>query len=362
MDMERTAAVAVPAREAVLRGFFQRQIVFARQIVAELCQIVILVDQRNVESGRTRMAVLAVDAGAERGGSCKRGSFGIVALLRSRFKIGKDLAQLLFAAVAGKDGENAGLVERIGDALRFAQRLFEGGLRRVEQLPAAEGLHDRNADALFLAAAVKIIALGVFAEGKLAPAVVVDGVDAEHQHVDDAHVQHAVCKTRCVRGKTEMAHDTLPLQVLQIAQNAVFLICAQVGFFIQTVDEAEVDVVRLQVFQLPGDGALDFVQLGGPAVFACGVVRAEVDLQEDLPADVLEGFSVGGENACMSACHVKIVDAKVEGGTDGPDDVRFFLRADHGRAHADDADLFAAMGENSVFHMYLRIDRILPIL
>ena len=57
MDMERTAAVAVPAREAVLRGFFQRQIVFARQIVAELCQIVILVDQRNVESGRTRMAV-----------------------------------------------------------------------------------------------------------------------------------------------------------------------------------------------------------------------------------------------------------------------------------------------------------------
>lgn len=78
MDMERTAAVAVPAREAVLRGFFQRQIVFARQIVAELCQIVILVDQRNVESGRTRMAVLAVDAGAERGGSCKRGSFGIV--------------------------------------------------------------------------------------------------------------------------------------------------------------------------------------------------------------------------------------------------------------------------------------------
>ena len=120
MDMERTAAVAVPAREAVLRGFFQRQIVFARQIVAELCQIVILVDQRNVESGRTRMAVLAVDAGTERGGSCKRGSFGIVALLRSRFKIGKNLAQLLLAAVAGKDGENAGLVERIGDALRFA--------------------------------------------------------------------------------------------------------------------------------------------------------------------------------------------------------------------------------------------------
>ena len=103
-DMDRSAAVAVPAREAVLRGFFQRQIVFARQIVAELCQIVILVDQRNVESGRTRMAVLAVDAGAERGGSCKRGSFGLVALLRSRFKIGKDLAQLLFAAVAGKDG------------------------------------------------------------------------------------------------------------------------------------------------------------------------------------------------------------------------------------------------------------------
>ena len=159
-----------------------------------------------------------------------------------------------------------------------------------------------------------------------------------------------------------MAHNTLPLQVLQIAQNAVFLIRAQVGFFIQTVDEAEVDVVRLQVFQLPGDGALDFVQLGGPAVFARGVVRAEVDLQEDLPADVLEGFSVGGENACVSACHVKIVDAEVEGGTDGPDDVRFFLRADHGRAHADDADLFAAMGENSVFHMYLRIDRILPIL
>lgn len=140
MDMERTAAVAVPAREAVLRGFFQRQIVFARQIVAELCQIVILVDQRNVESGRTRMAVLAVDAGAEQwAAAANEAASGIVALLRSRFKIGKDLAQLLFAAVAGKDGENAGLVERIGDALRFAQRLFEGGLRRVEQLPPQKG-------------------------------------------------------------------------------------------------------------------------------------------------------------------------------------------------------------------------------
>ena len=93
---------------------------------------------------------------------------------------------------------------------------MEGGLLFIQQLAAAEGFHDRDANALSLTAAVKIVALGVFAEAEVALAVVVDGIDAEHEHIDELHVKNAVGKQRGMRRKAEMVHNALCLQIGQV--------------------------------------------------------------------------------------------------------------------------------------------------
>lgn len=59
--MEGAAAVAVAALDAVPSSLFESQIVILRHDIAQLAQIIILVDQANIQTGGTGMAVLAVD-------------------------------------------------------------------------------------------------------------------------------------------------------------------------------------------------------------------------------------------------------------------------------------------------------------
>ena len=47
--MEGTAAVAVAAGDAVLRGMLEREIVLLGKTVAELRKVIILVDERDIE-------------------------------------------------------------------------------------------------------------------------------------------------------------------------------------------------------------------------------------------------------------------------------------------------------------------------
>ena len=58
-DVEGKAAVTVAAADAVAGGLFKRQIMLLRQIVAELGQIVILVDECDIQPCGTRVAVAA---------------------------------------------------------------------------------------------------------------------------------------------------------------------------------------------------------------------------------------------------------------------------------------------------------------
>lgn len=76
-----------------------------------------------------------------------------------------------------------------------------------------------------------------------------------------------------------------------------------------------------------------------------------MDLEIHLVADALQRLAVGGKDGGMSAGHVEIVDAAFIGGPNRGDDFLLRLRADNGRAHADDADLFPAMGQNTILHM-----------
>ena len=66
MDAEGTAAVAVAAGDAVLRGMLEREIVLLGKTVAELCKVVVFVDEGNIEPGGAGVAVLTVDTFAER--------------------------------------------------------------------------------------------------------------------------------------------------------------------------------------------------------------------------------------------------------------------------------------------------------
>ena len=86
VDGEGTAAVAVAALQAVGGGLFERQIVLLRQHVAQPGQVVILVDQADIQSCRTGVAVLAVYARALRVLRREGGNDGIVPPLRFQVK------------------------------------------------------------------------------------------------------------------------------------------------------------------------------------------------------------------------------------------------------------------------------------
>ena len=123
------------------------------------------------------------------------------------------------------------------------------------------------------------------------------------------------------------------------------------------MEEAEVDVVRPEVLQLPGDGLLDLVLFRGPAVLAADVVRAEVDLEIDGLPQVRQGLAVGGDDRGVARRQVKVVDAALHGGADGVDDLALRPGADDGGAHADDADLLPSVGQGTILHMLLLFRR-----
>ena len=100
--MEGAAAVAVAALQAVGGGLFERQIVLLRQHVAQPGQVVILVDQADIQSCRTGVAVLAVYARALRVLRREGGNDGIVPLLRFQIKqIAQNAVPLIILQIAG---------------------------------------------------------------------------------------------------------------------------------------------------------------------------------------------------------------------------------------------------------------------
>ena len=72
--MERTAAVAVAAGNTVRSLFLQLLIMIRRHGIADHCQVVVFVDQPNIQTRRTGLAVIAVYADA-----CR--VFGVRALM-----------------------------------------------------------------------------------------------------------------------------------------------------------------------------------------------------------------------------------------------------------------------------------------
>ena len=81
---------------------------------------------------------------------------------------------------------------------------------------------------------------------------------------------------------------------------------------IQTVHEAKVNIICFQLLQLPCDGFFDAVQRRVPAVFAGGIVRAEMQLYIRVLPPSCKGFADAGENSGVTACKIDIVDTAVQ--------------------------------------------------
>ena len=64
IHMEWAAVIAVPALNAAVRLYLQFPVMIYRQRISRPGQIIILIDQPDIQSCRTRGAVIAVHAGA----------------------------------------------------------------------------------------------------------------------------------------------------------------------------------------------------------------------------------------------------------------------------------------------------------
>ena len=88
--MKRAAAVAVPATNAAVRLYREMPIVVGGQRIPGLCQIKILVDQADVQTGRARLAVVAVDTDPLHFPGGHNADSGIVPLFLGGFKKAED--------------------------------------------------------------------------------------------------------------------------------------------------------------------------------------------------------------------------------------------------------------------------------
>ena len=76
-----------------------------------------------------------------------------------------------------------------------------------------------------------------------------------------------------------MMNDALPLQILYVGDGSMSGRLFQVGKLVDAVDKTEVNIIRLQGFQLPVDGTLNLLQVQGPAIGSGVIIRAEMNLK-----------------------------------------------------------------------------------
>ena len=350
IHMEGAAGIAVAASHAVPGLFLQGGVMAPGQRIPGQREVVVFVDEPHVQPGGTGLAVVAVYADPFGFLGCEGPQDRIVLFLRGGCEEAQDAGQILPVPDAGEDSDDAGLVQRILHALIFGQRPVEGRGFRVEQLPAGKRLHHRNRHPFGFAAPVKIEAFVHAADGVIAVAVVISRVDAEHQHIQQAGVQHLLGDFRRVGGKADVPHNAFFLQPADVVQHPVGHHLFQVRLLVDAVQESEIDVIGFQRVQLPGDRTLHVLQLGGPAVLPALVVGAEMNLEIDLLPLPGNRLSEGGEGRGVGGRHVKIVDPVFHGhGHDGFDFL-FPGHADGAGPQPDDADLFRSVGQFAVFH------------
>ena len=117
------------------------------------------------------------------------------------------------------------------------------------------------------------------------------------------------------------------------------------------MEEAKVRVFEAEGLRLPREGAADGVQIARPAVGGAIVEGAEVHLQQRVAPAAFEGGGHRLDGGALGGGEVYAVDPGVQRRFHDLD--RSLARLVQGAgAQTDDADLFAAMRQNSVQHKY----------
>ena len=316
------------------------------------CQIVILVDQAHIQAHGAGLAVVAVGADPLGRAGSHPAQHRVIPLGRRRLKKAQQRFQVPAVTHPGQHRHHARPVQRILQTLVPGQRQTKGRPRRVQQLAGGKGLHHRDAHALGLAAAVERHPLVQAAQAVLPFLVVVGRVDAEHQHVQQAVVQHLGRHRRGVGAHADVAHHALPFQLLQVVDGAGLPGLAVVLRLVNAVEEPEVDVVGFQLGQLPVHRPLDGVQIQRPAVFPGEILGTEMDLEKDLVphAGARNGIAVCRKGCRVGRGHVKVVDAVFQRQGDGGLHFPVACLTNGAGPKPQHADLFAAVGQCAVLH------------
>ena len=125
------AAFTVAAVETGIRLDGKLCIVIGGNGISRQSQIVILVHEANVDTGRTRLTVVAVDAGTSDGIGSEGSDDGIVLFFLSCLQEFENLIQVIHSLHTGNCHQNTGAVDGVLQTLAVGQSLPKGRMLRA---------------------------------------------------------------------------------------------------------------------------------------------------------------------------------------------------------------------------------------
>ena len=226
---ERASVVAMSASDTVFGSLVQRQIVFSGHIVPDPGKIIELVDHSDIKSGRTGLAMITVDTFSV----CFRWSKGtddaVVEVVICLVIIPQQCIHFLYTLCPGKHCQNTRLIQRISNALIGSQCFSERGSMCIQKLPAGEGLHNRDPNTQLLTSFIDFCSFIHTAARIFAMMIIIRRVYGKHQHIDQIFVKDLLYHRRRVGGCSDVANNSLALQIQKMIKDSVFPIFVPIG-------------------------------------------------------------------------------------------------------------------------------------
>ena len=152
--MERAAPVTVAAARAVGSMPAKFRIMAGSHMIANSGQVIIFVNQADIQTRRTWMAVAAVNTASCCVFRCKCTQNRVVPLLGRSIQPGQGLLHILQITYSRQNRYHTGLIQGILETLDLAQGLAKRRSAPVKHLPTGIRLHNGNSNSLRLAATV----------------------------------------------------------------------------------------------------------------------------------------------------------------------------------------------------------------
>ena len=143
-------------------------------------KVIVLVNEADIQSHRTRLAVIAVNALSADGFRRVLSDDGIIQIFFLLIVIGKQCSDFIRALRTRQHTQHSRSVQGVADALEWCQSRMERGSLRIQQLAAGERFHDGDADAFLLASSVYRKTLFILSVRVFPLTVVICRIDGEH--------------------------------------------------------------------------------------------------------------------------------------------------------------------------------------